>query len=97
VRKLNSQITADFSEEVSGAKTTKTLVREEENLSEFKRDAGNMRKSSVKAAMFSALFLPIVISMGSLGAGFVLWIGGKSVISQSLSMVLVMLFPEYSF
>ncbi|MCB2296219.1 ABC transporter ATP-binding protein [Clostridium tagluense] len=96
VRKLNSQLTADFSEEISGAKTTKTIVREEENLSEFVQDAGNMRKSAVKAAMFSALFLPIVISMGSLGAGFVLWIGGKSVISGPLSYGTFVMFIAYT-
>ncbi|MBZ9622522.1 ABC transporter ATP-binding protein/permease [Clostridium sp. FP2] len=96
VRKLNSQLTADFSEEISGAKTTKTIVREEENLSEFVEDAGNMRNSAVKAAMFSALFLPIVISMGSLGAGFVLWIGGKSVISGPLSYGTFVMFIAYT-
>ncbi len=96
VRKLNSQLTADFSEEISGAKTTKTIVREEENLKEFVQDAGLMRKSSVKAAMFSALFLPIVISMGSLGAGFVLWIGGKSVISGALSYGTFVMFIAYT-
>jgi ATP-binding cassette subfamily B protein len=96
VRKLNSELTADFSEEVSGAKTTKTLVREEENLKEFNHHAGNMRRSSVKAAMFSALFLPIVISMGSIGAGFVLWIGGESVISKSLSYGTFVMFIAYT-
>ncbi|MGH4140789.1 ABC transporter ATP-binding protein [Clostridium sp.] len=96
VRKLNSKLTADFSEEVSGAKTTKTLVREEENLKEFNVDAGHMRDSSVRAAMFSALFLPIVISMGSLGAGFVLWIGGKSVISGALTYGTFVMFIAYT-
>ncbi len=96
VRKLNSRLTSDFSEEVSGAKTTKTLVREEENLKEFKLDAGKMRRSSVKAAVFSALFLPIVISMGSLGVGFVLWIGGKSIILGSLSYGTFVMFIAYT-
>ncbi|MBU3158803.1 ABC transporter ATP-binding protein/permease [Clostridium frigoris] len=96
VRKLNSRLTADFSEEVSGAKTTKTLVREDENLKEFKLDAGKMRSSSVKAAVFSALFLPIVISMGSIGVGFVLWLGGKSIIAGSLSYGTFVMFIAYT-
>ena len=96
VRKLNSRLTSDFSEEVSAAKTTKTLVREEENLKEFKLDADKMRNSSVKAAVFSALFLPIVISMGSLGVGFVLWLGGKSIISGSLSYGTFVMFIAYT-
>ncbi len=96
VRKLNSQLTADFSEEISGAKTTKTLVREEENLNEFKEDATKMRNSSVKAAMFSALFLPIVLSMGSIGTGFALWFGGNSVISGALSYGTFVMFIAYT-
>ncbi|MBU3214349.1 ABC transporter ATP-binding protein/permease [Clostridium estertheticum] len=96
VRKFNSRLTADFSEEVSGAKTTKTLVREEENLKEFKLDAGKMRNSSVKAAVFSALFLPIVISMGSLGVGFVLWIGGEKIIAGDLSYGTFVMFIAYT-
>ncbi|MBU3197087.1 ABC transporter ATP-binding protein [Clostridium algidicarnis] len=96
VRKLNSQLTADFSEEISGAKTTKTLVREEENLNEFKEDATKMRNSSVRAAMFSALFLPIVLSMGSIGTGFALWFGGNSVMAGTLSYGTFVMFISYT-
>lgn len=96
VRKINSQLTADFSEEVAGAKTTKTLVREGENLKEFRQDATNMRNSAVRAAMFSALFLPIVISMGSIGTGFAIWIGGKNVIGGTLSYGTFVMFIAYT-
>lgn len=96
VRKLNSQITGDFSEGVSGAKTTKTLVREYENLKEFKHDASSMRNSSVRAAMFSALFLPIVISMGSIGTGFALWLGGEKVILGAISPGTFVMFITYT-
>ncbi|WBW96354.1 ABC transporter ATP-binding protein [Oceanirhabdus sp. W0125-5] len=96
VRKQNSQITANFSEGVSGAKTTKTLVREEDNLKEFNHDAGKMRNSAVRAAMFSSLFLPIVISMGSIGTGFALWIGGNSVIAKTLSYGTFFMFIQYT-
>lgn len=96
VRRLNSQITANFSEEVTGAKTTKTLVREEENLREFKVDADNMRSSAIRAIVFSALFLPIVISMGSIGTGFALWIGGGKVISGILTYGTFIMFISYT-
>lgn len=96
VRKLNSQLTADFSEEVSGAKTTKTLVREDENLIEFKQDADNMRSSSIRAVIFSSLFLPIVITMGSIGTGFALWFGGNKVITGALSYGTFVMFISYT-
>ena len=96
VRRLNSKLTADFSEEVSGAKTTKTLVREEENLMEFKEDSGKMRASSIKAATFSALFLPIVISMGSIGTGLALWIGGNKVLTGAITYGTYVMFLSYT-
>lgn len=96
VRKLNSQITTDFSEEVAGAKTTKTLVREEENLNEFKYDADQMRYSSIRAAIFSSLFLPIVISLGSIGTGFAIWFGGNQVMVKGLSYGVFVMFISYT-
>ncbi|MDF2880618.1 MAG: transporter ATP-binding protein [Clostridiaceae bacterium] len=96
VRKLNSQLTADFSEEVSGAKTTKTLVRENENLVEFKQDADNMRSSAIRAVIFSSLFLPIVITMGSIGTGFALWFGGIEVMTKTLTYGTFVMFISYT-
>lgn len=96
VRKLNSRITADFSEEVAGAKTTKTLVREGENLIEFKRDAEDMRQSSIRAIIFSSLFLPIVISMGSIGTGIALCFGGDKVIAGALTYGTFVMFISYT-
>jgi ATP-binding cassette subfamily B protein len=96
VRKLNSQITADFSEEVAAAKTTKTLVRENENLREFTKDADNMRYSAVRAVMFSSLFLPIVISMGSIGTGLALCFGGNKVITSALTYGTFVMFISYT-
>ena len=84
VRKHNSQLTGAFNEGVTGAKTTKTLVREELNLQEFEREAQDMRNSSVRAATLSALFLPIVVSLGSLATAWVLWQGGNSVLAAQL-------------
>jgi ATP-binding cassette subfamily B protein len=96
VRKLNSQLTTDFSEEVAGAKTTKTLVREEENLNEFEYDSEKMRYSSVRAAIFSSLFLPIVISLGSVGTGFAIWFGGNKVMINGLSYGTFVMFISYT-
>lgn len=80
VRKRNSQITAGFNEGINGAKTTKTLVREELNIREFNAVSADMKKSSVRAATLSSLFLPIVVSIGSLGTAWALWQGGASIV-----------------
>ena len=85
VRKRNSQITAGFNEGINGAKTTKTLVRENMNVEEFSEVAGQMRDASVRAATLSALFLPIVVSLGSLATAYVLWQGGNEVIAAAVA------------
>ena len=79
VRKTNSQITGAFNEGIMGAKTTKTLVREEANAAEFTELTGKMRAASVRAAVLSALFLPIVTSLGAVATALVLHRGGSEV------------------
>lgn len=96
VRRINSQITSDFNEGISGAKTTKTLAREKENLKEFQMDTSKMYKSSVRAAVFSSIYLPIVITLGSIGTGLVLWYGGVGVQTDVISYGTLVAFLSYT-
>ena len=96
VRKINSRITGAFNEGISGAITTKTLVREEENLNEFKVLTGEMFSYSVKAAIYSSIYLPIVLTLGSIGTGLALWFGGRGVILESIGYGTLVLFVSYT-
>ena len=96
VRKTNSKITGSFNEGISGAKTTKTLVREEKNLEEFKVLTKDMYSSSVQAAIFSSIYLPLVLALGSIGTAIALWHGGKGVLLQTLSYGTLVLFIQYT-
>lgn len=96
VRKINSRITGAFNEGISGAITTKTLVREEENLNEFKMLTGEMFSYSVKAAIYSSIYLPIVLTLGSMGTGLALWFGGRGVILESIGYGTLVLFVSYT-
>ncbi len=96
VRKRSSQITAGFNEGINGAKTTKTLVREEMNIEEFNEVAQDMRKSSVRAATLSALFLPIVVSLGSLATAYALYRGGYDVLGGVMSLGVMQVFINYT-
>ena len=97
VRKINSQITGAFNEGIMGAKTTKTLVREEANVDEFTRLTTSMRDSSAHAAILSATFLPIVISIGGFATALVLYRGGHQVfVSGSLSIGTLTVFMTYA-
>jgi ATP-binding cassette subfamily B protein len=79
-----------------GAKTTKTLVREEENLKNFKALTGEMYNSSVRAAVFSSIYFPIVIAMGSIGTALALWFGGRGVLLQTIGFGTLSAFISYA-
>lgn len=96
VRKINSKITGAFNEGITGAKTTKTLVREEENLKEFEVLTKDMRASSVRAAIFSAIFLPIVLTLGSIGTGLALSFGGRGVMLEAIGYGTLVVFLSYT-
>ena len=96
VRKMNAQITGAFNEGIMGAKTTKSLVREEENFKEFSELTGGMRRASVRSATLSSLFLPIVLAISSLASAFALAYGSNQVLKGALSLGTVTAFVSYS-
>ena len=96
VRKINSQITGAFNEGIMGAKTTKSLVREEENFREFSQVAGEMRRASVRSATLSSLFLPLVLAISSLASAFSLAWGSSMVLQGALTLGTITAFVSYS-
>ena len=96
VRKINSRITGAFNEGIMGAKTTKSLVREDENFREFSELTGSMRRAAVRAGTLNSLFLPIVISVSSLATAFVLRESALKVLQGALTLGTVTAFVNYS-
>ena len=96
VRKINSRITGAFNEGIMGARTTKTLVREEDNLEEFRGITAEMEASSIKSAIYSSLYRPIAISLGSLGLALVVWYGGGGVIEGTIQYGTLVAFFSYA-
>ncbi len=96
VRKQNSNITAAFSECLAGVRTTKTLVREADNMREFQDLTKQMYGNSVWCALLSAGYIPIVLTLGSLAAGLALWAGGVQTIAGTLSIGTLIMFVAYS-
>lgn len=96
VRKINSQITGAFNEGIMGAKTSKILNIEEKNIDEFKALTSKMFSSSVKAAILSSIYMPLVMTLGSIGTALALNFGGKSVILNTISFGTLAAFISYS-
>lgn len=85
VRKVNSRITGAFNEGIMGAMTSKTLVRERANADEFQSLTGRMRHVSLRATKYSAIFIPVVMLLGSVGTALAVGQGGKLVMVMGLS------------
>lgn len=101
-RKLNSQITGAYNENITGVRVVKALGRERENLDEFTGLADEMYQASYRAAWLSALFLPAVQMISALAIGSVVWYGGLQVdlgamtiggIQAFLGYITFMMFP----
>ena len=76
IRELNSQITGDFNEGITGARTIKTLVIEEKMEKSFVTDTASMRRKSVGAARLRGAFAVTMNFASSLALAIVLWKGG---------------------
>jgi ATP-binding cassette, subfamily B, bacterial len=58
VRKLNSKITGEYNQNITGVRVVKALGREDANLREFGGPDRRNVPASYRAAWLSALFLP---------------------------------------
>ena len=76
VRELNSRITGAYNEGITGSKTSKTLVIEDVNSEEFSKLSDNMHRESVRSSRLTAIMMPMVMSLGSIGVGIILYRGG---------------------
>jgi len=96
VRKTNSRITASYNEGIMGVRTTKAFVREGRNLDEFSELTGSMNAASVRNALLSAVYLPLVLVLSSLALALVLGVGGARVMAQVIPLGTLVLFISYS-
>jgi ATP-binding cassette subfamily B protein len=78
VRKVNSQITAAYNENISGVRVVKALGREDENMREFGQLTSEMYRSGYRAAWLSALFLPTVQLITAIALGSIVWYSGSA-------------------
>lgn len=96
VRKINSKITGLFNDGIVGAKTTKTLVREELNRDEFGEVTLDMKKTSVRAATISAGYLPMALFVSAVGTVLTLYFGSVFILDQVITYGVLVLFITYA-
>ena len=76
IRELNSRITGDFNEAITGAKTIKTLTIEDRMAKDFVADTQEYRNTSVQAARLRGGFSVTMHLASSMALAIVLWQGG---------------------
>ncbi len=96
MREANSQITRAYNEGITGAKTSKTLVIEENNCREFEKHTQYMYRASLRSQCLSAVFIPVVIFFSSFALAMVLSRGGQMVLLESLELGLLSAFVSYA-
>ncbi len=82
IRELNSRITGDFNEAITGAKTIKTLTIEDRMAKDFVADTQEYRNTSVRAARLRGGFSVTMHMASSLALAIVLWQGGLIAASE---------------
>jgi ATP-binding cassette subfamily B protein len=95
VRKMNSKITGAYNENITGVRVVKALGREQTNLREFTVLAGDMYRSSYRAAWLSALFLPVVQIISAVAIGSIVFYGGIQVNVGALTIGGIQAFISY--
>ena len=96
IREINSKITGNFNEGITGVRTIKTLVVEDRIIRDFESDTESMRRTSVHAAHYSALFGSTVTLMSSIALALVLWKGGRLTRDAAMRIGTLSVFMSYA-
>lgn len=96
IREINSQITGNFNEGITGAKTTKTLVIEGKMEQDFEETTSRMKQTSVHAMHYRAMFSSMISFSSSLALALVLWRGGLITLEGVLEIGTLSVFMSYA-
>ena len=96
IREINSTITGNFNEGITGAKAIKTLVVEDKIQRDFEEDTKEMRRTSVRATHYSAFFTSAITMMSSLALALVLWRGGIITVDGVIQIGTLSVFLSYA-
>ncbi|MCR4740129.1 MAG: ABC transporter ATP-binding protein/permease [Lachnospiraceae bacterium] len=96
VREINSTITGDFNEGITGIHTIKTLVAEDKMNEAFRVDTSDMENTAVRTAHHSALFKSLMTFLSYLALALVLWQGGKLTMDNVIMIGTLSVFMTYA-
>ena len=96
IREINSRITGNFNEGITGAKTTKTLVVEEKMERNFNDTSDEMYKTSIRASHYRFLLSSIISFASWVALALVLWRGGIITMDGVMQLGTLSVFCTYA-
>lgn len=96
-RRLASAMTASYGEMLLGARTTKTLAREDANLAEFQQLSGEMNMWAMRGAVLSSVYMPLMAMLAATAGALVLWQGAGWVLAdEKISLGTLIAFMQFA-
>jgi ATP-binding cassette subfamily B protein len=96
-RRLSSAMTASYGEMLLGARTTKTLAREEANLGEFQKLSTEMNQWSLRSAVLSSVYVPLMTTLAAAAGAIILWRGAGDVLAaKGITLGTLIAFMQYA-
>jgi ATP-binding cassette subfamily B protein len=96
MRKLNSKMTGAMNEGITGARTVKVLVAEEQSLAEYTGITDEYRVHANRMARLKAIFFPTVFFIGSAATAMVLGYGGWEIAVMGADLAILAIFLQYA-
>ena len=96
VRKINSQITNAYNEGITGVRTSKSMVIEEDNQENFRGITKQMHRASIHTAKLNAVYIPTILLFSSVASAIVLARGGYLVQEELIQLGTLSVFISYA-
>ena len=95
VREQNGVLTSVLQENLSGLRVVRGFSREEYEEEKFGAEVQKFFDINVKMARFRAFYMPLASLISSVGIVIIIWVGGKQVIAETLTLGTVLAFYFY--
>lgn len=95
VRKINSQITNEYNEGITGVRTTKSMVLEKDNQEQFCHTSKEMYQAASRSAKLNAVYIPCILFFSAVTSAIVLAQGGHMVQENLMKLGTLSVFISY--
>jgi len=93
---INSRVTAEYNEAITGVLTSKVFVREQNNSRDFGRLVSKLSRAKVRNLTYASIYMPVVVTLASLVIGLTLVLGGFSVLEGAISVGTLIAFMRFA-